>query len=446
MAVILTQPQSSEGLFAKAKDMIYAVLMMHICLVAINYRISRSWLYPPVVFTVLWSIVLFCLILSGDFFYHISAPTLLIFFLGSLAFSVGGVLSLARKTRLRAVVTSESRWTCRVLDTSLLLLVISLPFYIERLRHLSAMSGVSDFWVGLRIHTSTGFQDNGLGIFSYITMLGTLASLAAVIQLMKSAYPRWRTYLLLFVAFSYGFLSTARTGTIMLLFAVSCVLALGGKLKPKTISILAIVLVVLFVAPAFLLGKGISKSDTISENVVGMRENMQMYFLGGPVAFDQSTSGAGQRVSGGKSLIFFLRLLHSLGFSGANSVPSIIYNYSYTPRLTNLYTVYFPYYTDFGLTGVVAIMFSLGAALTFAYRFAAGGNPIFIVLFSLGFSMLILTSGGDWFLTSLSVWIQATLFSLLLYKIPPLVSRRDSATKIGLILSRSEMVSGNSNR
>lgn len=421
--------------------MIYAFLIIHIFLVAINYHISRSWLYPPVVFTALWSFLLGCLILSGDFFYRISASTLLIFLLGSLAFSAGGLLSLALKTRSRAVVASESKWTCRVLDASLLLLVISLPFYIERLRHLSAMSGVSDFWIGLRIQTSTGFRDNGFGVFSYVIMLGNLASLAAMAQLFKSGYSKRKTCALIFITLSYGVLSAGRTGTIMLLFALSCVLALSRKFKPRNILLMAVTVVILFVLPAILLGKGVSKNKDFSENVVGMRENMQLYLLGGLVAFDQSTSGAGQTVSGGKTLIFFRRLFYALGFS--ESDPSIIYGYSYTPRLTNLYTVYFPYYTDFGLAGVVVIMCSLGAALTFAYRLATAGYPMFVMLYSLGFSMLMLTSAGDWFLTSLSVWIQAVAFSVILYKVPPLVSGPNARAKVGMVLLRSGQVPTN---
>lgn len=423
------------------KGMIYAVLLMHLCLVAINYRVSRSWLYPPVVFTLLWSVVLFFLILSGSFFYPISASALLVFLLGSLALSVGGIVSLARKANISTPVLSRGKWTGRVLDASLILLLIMLPFYVVTLRHLSSMSGVSDFWVGLRIQTSSGFRGNGLGVFSYVIMLGNLASLAAVVQLTKSSYSKRKTYILLFVTFLYGIASAARTGTIMLLFSLVLILALRRKLRVKTASLLAITLLVLFVLPAFFLGKGINKKDTILENVVSMRESMQIYFLAGPVAFDQATFGSGEAVPSGKSLIFFKRLFHAVGLT-QSAVPSIIYNYTYTPKLTNLYTVYFPYYSDFGLPGVGIAMFALGFILTTIYRAAAGGNPIFIILYSLGFSMLILTSGGDWFLTSVSVWIQATVFSFLLYRVPPLVMERDDRlVSVALIVQNSELPS-----
>ena len=417
--------------------MIYAVLIMHVCLVAINYRISRSWLYPPVVFTLLWSIVLFCLILSGDFFYQISASTLLIFLLGSLAFSAGGTISIARKVRVSSIVISGSNWTSRVLDASLFLLIIMFPFYIKRLHDLSVMSGISDFWVGLRIQSASGFRENGFGIFSYVIMLGNLSSLGALVQLTKSTYSKNKTYLILAMAFSYGILSAGRLDSMMLLVSLSCIFALDNKLKIKHVLLIAIVFLSLFIVPAYFMGKGMNKKADFSQNAKSMKENIQVYFLGGPVAFDQGISTSDPGFSRDRSYLFFLRLYNALGLSESTTVPPITFEYSYTPRLTNVYTLYFTYFSDFGLAGVIAIMFMLGITLSFLYRFATLGDPVHVILYSLGFSGLMFSSANDMFLTTLSAWIQAVFFLFLLYKIPPLTFRRGaSLPRLGLLFSR----------
>ena len=63
-------------------------------LAALNRRIAGSWLYPPAFFTAYWSVLLIALYASGDMFYPISLATVVLLFVGKLAFSLGGLVVL----------------------------------------------------------------------------------------------------------------------------------------------------------------------------------------------------------------------------------------------------------------------------------------------------------------------------------------------------------------
>lgn len=397
------------------------VVLMHVMLGFINYRVSRSLLYPPVAFTCLWAVMLSLVALSGSFFYPISDYTLLIFTLGSLAFSIGGFFSetsIINQCR-RSYVAYPYRRVAWLLDKAIWLLILMLPFYIRKLHELSALSGVEDFWMGIRTQTSSGQKDStSFGGFGYLLAFSNFSAIAALSECIRASYSKRKTALLLLLTFSYGMTTAARTGPVTLLLSLMCVLLLCGKFKVRTALLAAASFLFLFSVPAILLGKGGSAQANFSENMTGIIHSLQIYALAGIVAFDQTVLHPGSIPSNNSTFMFFFSLLKALGFDVQTASP--ILDYTPTPVPTNVYTIYFPYYSDLGLIGLVFMMFILGATLSFFYRRAVSARPEFIILYSMGFAFLMLTCFVEAFLTTLSYWIQAAIFSFVLYNMPSL--------------------------
>ena len=133
-------------------------------LAAINRCIAGSWLYPPALYSAYWSGLLIALYASGDVFYPISLTTVMLLFLGKLAFSLGGLLvlfSLGRRSWSRLPNPDPRRKiiVCHILDTGLLLLLAALPFYWALLQNSSERSGMEDFWVGIRYQTCDAAEE-----------------------------------------------------------------------------------------------------------------------------------------------------------------------------------------------------------------------------------------------------------------------------------------------
>ena len=104
---------------------------------------------------------------------------------------------------------------------------------------------------------------------------------------------------------------------------------------------------------------------------------------------------------------------------GANiHVPQFSRPETDTPIPTNVYTIYFPYYSDFGILGVMVIMLTLGGMATLVYLAARRGHPPSVILYGLLLSGLLATNFTDPFLTALSTWLQAIVITLAIYSVP----------------------------
>ena len=138
--------------------------------------------------------------------------------------------------------------------------------------------------------------------------------------------------------------------------------------------------------------------------------------LGGLVAFDKVVQDAAPASPPFYTLRFFYAVAQSLGWN--TELPHIILPFSTVPDLTNVYTMYYPYYTDFGIAGLCLLTAIVGGALTALYRAARAGRPAAAVLYGLAFAFLLLSSSLEGFIVNLSYWIRATVFVNLFFRLP----------------------------
>ncbi|AOQ23310.1 hypothetical protein MTAT_18420 [Moorella thermoacetica] len=407
--------------------MILVFISALIVLTIINKYIANSFLYPPAIFTALWAGLLFALMLSGDTFYPISLETLFLYFLGAFAFSLGGIMALLlvfRGKRGKHVVISEQRriFVQRMLKLGLTILVIAFPFYLLRLYQLSAASGLENFWIGLRYQTTYGTGEK-FGIFSYLIATARFMALTAFYENYYSRSNRFLTYIIIIMAFIYDLLTAARLGAMLLLFGlIGIAWICSGKITWKPICIGVLAFLPLFSIAAILLGKGGNLNATFSENLLGVLKSLQVYTLGGLVAFNKAINSP---LSFDDSYIPTLRFFFAVANRfGANfDLPTFNTQFTLTPEPTNVYTIYFSYFLDFGWTGVIIIMFGLGLLLTLIYRTAIRGNPQGVILYGMMLGALMVSNANEAFLTSLSYWLQGILFTSLLYRWPLVTSR-----------------------
>jgi oligosaccharide repeat unit polymerase len=87
---------------------------------------------------------------------------------------------------------------------------------------------------------------------------------------------------------------------------------------------------------------------------------------------------------------------------------------------TNVYTVFSPYYRDFGLVGVAFFMLLLGALHGWVFRQLKTGMPIIIVANALLFYALLMQFFQDQYFSLMSQWIQILFWTYLLNKLQPL--------------------------
>lgn len=410
--------------------MILFFILFMASLAALNYSVSRAVGYPPVIFAILWTVLLSGIFLSGDFFYPISEVTLALYSLGAFMFSVGGLLVYSIYQNRPATDLPDNprntSYTNRIFDISLIVLLISFPFYWRHLQQLGTALDIEDFWIGLRVQTSSGDESEaGFGIYAYLAAFSTFISLAAYYENDGTRYQRLRAYALILVSLTYHVLTASRLAAMITVFGVIGVtLVRHGGIRVRSLIIGLLIFVLIFTVPAVLLGKGGSRDNNISENASSLTESLKIYSLGGLVAMNDVVIHPENVESNWRSLRFFTTVANSMG---ANyDLPTSNLDYTLTPQPTNVYTIYFPYFQDYGWFGTAVILFILGSFTTWVYILAINGDPQASVLYGLIFAVLLLSGASEPFLTSISYWIQAFIFTFLMFKLPILWKRDKS--------------------
>jgi oligosaccharide repeat unit polymerase len=400
-----------------------AVVLMSLgCL---NLCIRRSLFYPPVLFCIWWSFLLLVVACSGDSFYPLSLKTLGVFVLGALSFTAGGsarILFHRPSFQLYVVTGTQQQIANRFLTLGIIALVAAFPFYWMRLQELRAASFFNDFWRGVRQQTSSGFSDQGgFGFYAYVMGVATFLSLIAVYNSDGSGKARLRSLVVIALTLAYHFLTAARMGAMTTLLGLMTVSRIrSGKVNWRLWAVGALCLIFVFTVPAILLHKGGDPSKSVIENFDGVLSSLQVYLVGGVVAFDQIVDDPSV-VPSWLSFRFFLAAAHAIGFNV--TVPNVVLPFTATPALTNVYTIYGSYFSDFGWLGVAVLLFLLGYLLTMLYQSASRQRPESVVLFGIAVSYLLMSAATDGFLISMSYWLQALLSTLVIYHWP-FASRR----------------------
>jgi oligosaccharide repeat unit polymerase len=136
------------------------------------------------------------------------------------------------------------------------------------------------------------------------------------------------------------------------------------------------------------------------------------------VAFDRIVQNPSGIRSSWSISRFFLLTANKLGASF--EVPSLHAEYTMiSPTMkTNVYTMYFSYFQDYGWAGIVVLPCALGYALTWIYRKARNGSHAALVLYGLMFSGILVSGFAEVFFLALNTLLKAVVVVWLVFSLP----------------------------
>ena len=381
--------------------------------------VISSWLNPAVVFGALWTVLLLALCGSGDTFFPLSGATATLYTAGPLCIMLGAVLykKLLRRPprgvehRL-APRESGDRANPRILLFLVVISAVLLPAYFAYLNNARLQSTISDYWIGLR--ATTGTEDT-TSPFGYLSWGTHIVSIIAFREALRKRVPWWQCLITIAVAMVYTLSSASRLGALRLIFGLAGVAAVSARrIKPATLVATALGILMVFVPSSILLRKGGDRRLAFHENVFGIARSFQNYTLGGLVAFDRARTGEVSRHEEYRSLRFFYAVVKKLGRDVP--VPQMVLPVTGTPTMTNVYTIYYTYFFDFGWCGTFAAMIIIGMAATALYYRAVSGSSVALVLYGILLPCLLLSNADEYFLTGFSANVQAIAITTVLYK------------------------------
>ncbi|MGC8979108.1 O-antigen polymerase [Caldisericum sp.] len=407
--------------------------IMLFLLAVFNYGIAKTILYPPVIFSSFWAALLFILALLGNMFYSVSHSALFIYLMGALAFSGGAIIPLMmkiiKKPRSCNLKTIKNKYSDVIINIGLIASVFVFPYYCYELYRIASSSGFSNLWIGLRYEIVYGGAS--IGWLAYFVAFVRFLAVFSYIESENVKPKRIRSYILIVLSLLYNLLSMARTGAVVLIFMLLGVkLILERKISFKSILILVIIVFIVFAVPAVLLGKGGIIGNTLLENVKGVLKSLMVYLLGGVVAFDNVVKNPGlftdSRIA---TFRFFLAFLNRIGI-GHYDLPKFVSTVTYTPSPTNVYTIYYPYFLDYGYVGIFIFPFIIGffSSIVFVNAYFKRGK-ISTFLYGMVIAALLVSNFDEAFFTTLSYWLQAGIFLFFVYKLPKLVESPAKDTK-----------------
>lgn len=389
----------------------------------INIKISKNLFYPPAMFCFVWTIVFlsYVIFLSSKttFIYELDISTLLIFFIGEILFSVFGFLAIIQTKSLFYEPETNFKVTY-YFDIILLFILLGLfPFYLNAVMRIVDGSKFAKVNFYLALRHEFVFNNANLGIWDYLNTFSIFAFAFFQYKLNFTKQPEKKTviakvYKVLFyvTVFTYAFLTTGRTSFVFLLTIYLVIKVTAKTIKRYHVTLVSIVFLIIFIANAFILGKGASVDDSVTENTSSILDNFTIYFLGGVYGFD-SVVKSGFILDYGENVFrFFIAVAYALGISNVEP-RALVMPYITTPILSNVYTVYYNYFKDFSYLGLCFNCIYSFIHTIFYNKTRESNRFINIYFFSTLMYPLVMSFFQDQYMSLFSTWIQLTFYGLI---------------------------------
>lgn len=392
--------------------LVFALCM--VILAIINRRIGRSIAYPPTLFCSVWATILLALALVGERFNTLAPETLGIYLGGAMTFSFGGASVLRNQRRKPSKQARQSPGLCApgFVRFQLALLIFFFPLYTLRLRELGAVGMYRQFWQNVRAAGDVYQQKESFGPYLYLITLSTLLALSLWADFLKkerSRRSRTLTIGAFMLALLYNLSLAARLGSVILVLSASLIYLIMRKAPTlKALTVTSLTVLVIFVPASIVLGKGGSTTATLEENIRGVSDSLLTYVAGGAVAFDGVVRGAISPAEKWRTLRFGYIIANSLGVQA--QTPILVSEFTNVPRSTNVYSVYLPYFVDYGLGGLVLILFLVGALATWLFQRAREGDLRFIMWYAILGAYLLLSAADEYLFSLTSTNLQIILY------------------------------------
>ncbi len=378
----------------------------------INFRVARSWLYPGVVFTGIWTLVFILLCLGRDWLYPVPWIALEVYLVGAWCFTVGAYVGLGGSNFVLEgggyTVGGPPRYASDfwLLLIIILLLLIGFPLYLHYTISLTTATPFSpDFFLQVRVALlkQAATQDRAPLIANFVVLssIGTLLAFAVT-----GGGQRWRILVWTMFAFavSYNLLTASKAGLIGLLVELVAVNGVSRGRFPIRFSMVIAILIVLAFGLITVL-----RADAVSSHRLEIGQAVELtlkefvnYLVAGAVAFGVYLEHPAWVQTVWSPWRFFEHTANYFGHFF--NIPSSNAQYvSIGQGLNyNVYTAYFSYYPHYGFFGVAILMLFLGIVGGYAYRKVMAGGLLWVLLYSVLFYGFIITIFSESLLTGLN--------------------------------------------
>ena len=300
-----------------------------------------------------------------------------------------------------SVTTGGIAFNKTVFNFFFIISLIITPLYVYRVFQIVTMFGTEDLMTNIRTLAVYG---EGQGILNYSAVINQALFVVALWAHPK--VPLWQV-VMLGIACLMNSLAIMEKGLIFFVF-VSTMFVLFEKrvIRKRTILTFSALIIVLFYI--FNLGRAGSGSEYQEEET--LFDFFTMYALSPPVAFSQLSEEVIPQFGTNtfETIYLFLKRL------GADVVvKDKLQEFVFVPVSTNVYTIFQPFYIDFGYRGVALFAALYGYVCGWLYRLFRSGHGTGTCLYTYGVYVLLLQFYQENVFLSMVFVLQFTFFIVL---------------------------------
>lgn len=387
--------------------MIYAIIITSISLL-LSLRTSKNIFAPATLVSALW---LFCILAYNLYphnLFHLKSQfyTGISIWVGIFTLSALFTQSIYQKSNN----TEDPNLSLR--NFYFLITLITFPYMMWYIFNLLKELGLTnDIFLNLRSAAEGNVR--GLEEGTSKNYFAPLWLVAYVIELLHFKKKRvWILIILLIINVSWAFLIMSKMTFLNIFFATLVVLFFKKIIKTKTILISLAAIFVFFTYFQILRSREVElKNNELNYDF------FTLYVLAGMPAFEtiQPNSSAS---SGENTFRFFNAVAYKTGLTNKKAQDPVM---KFIPvnenkkTYTNVYTVLYPYFKDFGYKGIFYFALLIGIFYGYIYKKALKNDNPMIITYSILVAALITQFMNETTVTTLSLLIQILILSHLPY-------------------------------
>ena len=300
-----------------------------------------------------------------------------------------------------SVTTGGIAFNKTVFNFFFIISLIITPLYVYRVFQIVTMFGTEDLMTNIRTLAVYG---EGQGFLNYSAVINQALFVVALWAHPK--VPMWQV-VMLGIACLMNSLAIMEKGLIFFVF-VSTMFVLFEKrvIRKRTILTFSALIIVLFYI--FNLGRAGSGSEYQEEET--LFDFFTMYALSPPVAFSQLSEEVIPQFGTNTFETVYLFLKR---FGADIVVKDKLQEFVFVPVSTNVYTIFQPFYIDFGYRGVALFAALYGYVCGWLYRLFRSGHGTGTCLYTYGVYVLLLQFYQENVFLSMVFVLQLTFFIIL---------------------------------
>lgn len=378
---------------------------------SIKFKIGN----PFQIYFFVWALVTFGYALTADTWIPVSSTFLLILISVTVLALITLATSIIPRSNLiegRSLVRVNRRMACVV---SLLQagVILSVPFIYLRAVELGGGGSVFTIENYMRLRTALTEEGGGYGVWAYFFVLSYVVTTVTVFLYRFGFASLARLIVSIAISLFLTYLATGRTFVLLFMVMMIVPVVLDRVIGYRGVVVSIVVLASLFLFVAIMTAKGVSLSDGSSNNFESIEKNLRSYTIAPLIAFSTVLDAGQESSDGSNTFRFFLQLSNALGVTEFE-VPSLIKKYAEVPDLTNVYTVYEAYFSDFSYFGLLVPPCFLILHF-FLYKKALICGEGWVFVYSASVYPLVMQFFQDQYFSLLSTWLQIGFWCWLIF-------------------------------